>query len=128
MDLTVNGDKIKLMVSTTKTSSRIGPQVKVENHNFEVVNYFIYLGTAINKTNDISFEIKRRTILANRCYFEQSKQFKNKAISRQTKITLYRKLILSVLLYGTEAWVLAKANEAVLGMFERKIIRTLSMR
>ena len=65
--LAVNGDKTKLMVSTTKTSSRIGPQVKVENCNFVVFNDFIYLGTALNKPNNISFEIKRRTILANRC-------------------------------------------------------------
>lgn len=123
--LAVNSDKTKLMVSTTKTSSRLGRTVEVENHNFEIVQDFIYLGTTINKTNNISFEIKRRTILANRCYFGLSKQFKNKAISRQTKITLYKTLILPVLLYGSEAWVLAKADEAVLGVFERKILRKI---
>ena len=63
--------------------------------------------------------------MANRCYFGLSKQFKNKAVSRQTKITLYKTLILPVLLYGSEAWVLAKADEAVLGVFERKILRKI---
>lgn len=123
--LVVNADKTKLMVSTHRTSSRLGPTVEVENYNFEIVNDFIYLGTAINKTNNISFEIKRRTILANRCYFGLSKQFKSKAISRQTKITFYKSLILPVLMYGSEAWVLAKADEAVLGVFERKILRKI---
>ena len=30
-----------------------------------------------------------------------------------------------MLLYGSEAWVIAKADEAVLGMFERKILRKI---
>lgn len=99
--------------------------MELENYSFEVVSDFIYLGTAINKTNDISFEIRRRIVLANRCYYGLCKQFRNKATSRQTKLTLYKTLILPVLLYGSEAWVLAQADEAALGVFERKILRKI---
>ena len=77
--LAVNGEKTKLMVSTPKTSSRLDPTVELENYSFEVVKDFIYLGTAINKTDDISFEIWRRIVMANRCYYGLSKQFKSKA-------------------------------------------------
>ena len=38
MGLAVNGEKIKLMVSTRKTSSRLGPTVELENYSLEVVN------------------------------------------------------------------------------------------
>ena len=62
--LAVNGEKTKLMVSMRKTSSRLGPTVDLENYSFEVVKDFIYLGTAINKTNDISFETRRRIVMA----------------------------------------------------------------
>ncbi|XP_073848775.1 uncharacterized protein [Musca autumnalis] len=123
--LAVNGDKTKLMVSTRKASIELGPTVDVGTYNFEVVKDFVYLGTAINTTNNISCEIRRRIVLANRCYYGLSKQFKNKATSRQTKITLYKTLILPVLMYGSEAWVLAQADKAVLGVFERKILRKI---
>ena len=71
--LAVNGEKTKLMVSTRKTS-RLGPTVELGNYSLEVVKDFIYLGTAINKTNDISFENRRRIVMANRCYYSLSKK------------------------------------------------------
>ena len=40
--LAVNGEKIKLMVSRRKTSSRLGPTVELENYSIEVVKDFIY--------------------------------------------------------------------------------------
>ena len=97
--LAVNGEKTKLMLSTRKTSSGLGPTVELENYSFEIVKDFIYLGTAINKTN----EIRRRIVMANRCYYGLSKRLKSKATSRQTKVTLYKTLILPMLLYGSEA-------------------------
>ncbi|XP_073814500.1 uncharacterized protein [Musca autumnalis] len=123
--LAVNGVKTKLMVSTRNMSINTAPSVNVGTYNFEVVKDFVYLGTAINTTNNISCEIRRRIVLANRCYFGLSKQFRNKATSRQTKITLYKTLILPVLMYGSEAWVLAQADKAVLCVFERKILRKI---
>ena len=112
MGLAVNGEKTKLMVSTLKTSSRLGPTVELENYSFEVVKNFIYLGTAINKTNDIRFEIQRRIVMADRCYYGLSKQFRNKATSRQTKLTIYKTLVLPMLLYGSR-------------VFKRKILRKI---
>ena len=66
MGLAVNGEKTMLMVSSRKTSSRLGPTVELENYSFEVVKDFIYLGTAINKTNDISFKIRSRVVMEKR--------------------------------------------------------------
>ena len=110
-----------------KKTSRLHPGDKVEagSCNFEVVDKFVYLGSAVNKNNETSFEIKRRIVAANRCYFGLNKQFKNKALSRRTKVTLYKTLILPVLLYGAETWVLTTADEALLGVFERKILRRI---
>ena len=73
-------------------STRLDQRVNVGNHNFEVVDEFIYLGSAENKNNNVSLEIKRRIVLANRCYFGLSKRFRDKALSRATKIQLYQTL------------------------------------
>ena len=126
MGLAVNEDKTKLMVSSSRTSCRLDKRVNVDNrYNFEVVDNFIYLGSAVNKNNDVSLEIKRRIVLANGCYLGLSKYFRDKALSKETKIMLYRSLIQPVLLYGAEAWVMTQADESALGVFERKLLRKI---
>jgi hypothetical protein len=38
---------------------------------------------------------------------------------------LYKTLIRPVLAYGSETWVLSKSDEAILRVFERKILRAI---
>ena len=73
-------------------------------NTFDTVKEFIYLGSDVTTKNDVSLEIKRRIILANRCYYGLNGQLSNRDLSRTTKLILYKTLILPVLLYGAEAW------------------------
>ncbi|XP_020806218.1 uncharacterized protein LOC110182509 [Drosophila serrata] len=123
--LAVNMDKTKFMVCSSRESRRLDSQLSAGSHSFEFVKEFIYLGSAISGTNDVSLEIKRRITLANRCYFGLSRHFNSRALSRPTKITLYRTLILPVLLYGAECWTVVQSDAAALGVFERKILRKI---
>ncbi|XP_054089770.1 LINE-1 retrotransposable element ORF2 protein isoform X1 [Zeugodacus cucurbitae] len=134
MGLEVNEDKSKYLLSSSKQSahSRLGSHVTVDSHNFEVVDNFVYLGTSINNTKNVSLEIQRRITLANRCYFGLSRQLNSKVLYRRTKIKLYKSLIIPVLLYGAEAWTMLTSDETTLGVFERKfcarfmVLRTLA--
>jgi hypothetical protein len=45
-------------------------------------------------------------------------------LSRQTKFTIHKTLIRSVLLYGSETWVLTKREANHLLVFERNVLRT----
>ena len=47
---------------------------------------------------------------------------KAKIINRQYTVVIYKTLIKPVLMYGAETWVLSKADELRLGVFERKIL------
>lgn len=125
LGLVVNEDKTKYMLSTVKEAARIGSHVSVDAYNFEAVNEFVYLGTSITNTNNVSSEIKRRITLANRCYYGLNRQLSSRALSRRTKLSLYKTLILPVLLYGAEAWTMTAADEQSLGTFERKILRKI---
>ncbi|XP_051858122.1 uncharacterized protein LOC127565084 [Drosophila albomicans] len=123
--LAVNMEKTKFMVCSSRESRRLDSQLTAENYSFGSVKEFIYLGTAITSTNDVSLEIRRRITLANRCYFGLSRQFNSRALSRRTKTTLYKTLILPVLLYGAECWTVTLSDAAALGVFERKILRKI---
>ena len=50
---------------------------------------------------------------------------KVKNINRKHKVTINKTLIKPVLMYGAETWVLSKADELRLGVFERKILRKI---
>ena len=95
----------------------MGSQNRANSYNFDVVKEFIYLGTSINTKNDFSLEIKRRVTLANRCYFGLNRQLSSRDLSRATKLTLYKILIVPVLPVSTDA--------AALGVFERKVLRKI---
>ena len=56
-----------------------------------------------NNNNDVSLEIKRRVTHANRCYFGLNRQMSSRDLSRAMKLTLYKALILLMLLYDAEA-------------------------
>ena len=115
MGLVVNEGKTEYKLSSRNTR-RIGTQVSCESFTFDVVEEFIYLGTAITANNDVSLEIKRRVTLANRCYFGLNRQLRNRDICRATKLTFYKTLILPALLYGAEAWTLTRNDAAVSGV------------
>jgi hypothetical protein len=50
---------------------------------------------------------------------------KTKNINRKYKVIIYKTLIKPVVLYGAENWVLSKADELRLGVFERKILKRI---
>ena len=82
----------------------------------------MYLGTLITTDNNASAEINNRIALANRSYFGLVNILKAKNINRKYKVIIYKTLIKPVLVYGAETWVLSKADELRLGVFERKIL------
>ena len=102
MDLARNKGKTKYMFSTSRAMRRIDSQITADNYTIDTVKEFIYLGSAVTTKIHVSLEIKRRITLANRCYYGLNGQLSNKDLSRTTKLILYKKIILPVLLYDAE--------------------------
>ena len=93
--------------------------------NFERVNSFVYLETLITTDNNTSTEINNTIALANRSYFGLVNILKAKNINRKYKVIIHKTLIKPVLMSGPETWVLSKADELCLRVFERKILRRI---
>jgi hypothetical protein len=103
----------------------VGQSVAIGDKHFEVVKEFVYLGSLMTPTNDVSQEIQRRIQTANRFFFGLRKHLRSSHLSRQTKFTIHKTLIRPVLLYGSETWVLTKREENQMLVFERKVLRTI---
>ena len=86
----------------------------------------VYLGTLIsNNNNSVQKQIQRRILAGNRTYFAAVSLFRNRLLSRATKIGLYKTLIIPVVTYGAETWTMTKKEEQALLIFERKIFRRI---
>jgi hypothetical protein len=117
----VTNNKTKCLVVTNKERRirNLGKNVATGEHNFDAVDEFKCLGTLINIKNSTPQEIKRRTVAANISYYGLNKIFKSKHLTWRTKIRLYKTLIRPVITCGSEAWVMSKADECAINIFER---------
>ena len=86
---------------------------------------FVYLGTQVNNNNNTGEEITRRINLANRCLFGLGSIIRSKLLSRNTKLLIYKTLVLPVFIYGSEAWTLSSDEQHKLSVFERKVLRII---
>jgi len=83
------------------------------------------LGFLINVNNDNFVEVKKRILMANKGFYGLKRQFRSQFLSIKNKIKLYKMLIRPMLAYGFETWVVSKSDEAILGVFEKKILRAI---
>lgn len=121
--LIINQDKTKYFPVTktlyTQTHLVIG------DYRFEAIAEFIYLGSMFNKNNDILPEVRRRLAAANKAFFGLRHLLKTNSLSRKTKLLIYKTLIRPVLTYASETWTLTVKEERLLGLFERRILRSV---
>jgi hypothetical protein len=64
-------------------------------------------------------------LAGNRTYFAAISLFRDRLLSRATKIRLCKTLIRPAVTYGAETWTMMKKEEQALLMFERKIFRRI---
>jgi hypothetical protein len=102
--LKINEQKTKYMIAARndRTIRDVGQRVAIGDKHFEVVKEFLYLGSMMTPTNDVSLKIQRRIQTANECFVGLRNYLRPSHLSRQTKFTIHKTLIRQVLLYGSE--------------------------
>jgi hypothetical protein len=94
--------KYVIAVWNYRTIRDVGQNVAIGDKHFEVVKEFVYLGSLMTATNDVSLKKHRRIQTANRRFFGLRKHLQSSHLSRQTKFTIHKTLISPLLLYGSE--------------------------
>jgi len=103
--LRINEEKTKYEIITrNKVRFRNEQHLQVYNYEFERVGEFMYLGSMITESSDDNTERKDRIMAGNRSYYSVLPLLRSKAVSRTTKIIMYKTIIRPVVLYGSEAW------------------------
>jgi hypothetical protein len=89
------------------------------------VEEFKYLGTTLTNRNSIHEEIKSTLKSGDACYHSVQNLLSSRLLSTNTKIRVYRAIILPVVLYGCETWSLTLREEQRLRMFENRVLRRI---
>jgi len=119
--LKLNDKKCKVMKSNSKNSVKL----KVGPNDVEEVENFTYLGANVTMDGGGTADVKKRIALASGQMKKLANIWKTNNISRKTKATLFKSLVLSVLLYGCETWKLTKGEEHRLDVFQTKCLRRI---
>jgi hypothetical protein len=93
--------------------------------SFERIKQFRYLGTTLLDRNSIHEETKGRVKSGNACYHLVQNLLSSRLLSKNTKIRLYRTVVLPVVLYGCETWSLTLREEQRLRVFENRVLRRI---
>jgi hypothetical protein len=97
--------------------------VKNDNSPIERVEEFKYLGTMLTDHNSVREEIRTGLKLGNACYHSVQNLLSSRLLSKHLKIKIYRTIILPVVLYGCETWLLTLREERRLRVFENRVLR-----
>jgi hypothetical protein len=81
------------------------------------------LETTLTNRNSIQEEIKSRLKSGNACYHSEQDLLSSSLLSKNTKIKIYKTVILPVVLYGCETWSLTLREEHRLRAFENRVLR-----
>ena len=99
--------------------------VRIDNSTFERVEDFKYLGTTLTNQNYIAEEIKSGLRSGSACYHSVQNLLSSSLLSNNLKIKIYRTIILPVVLYGCETWLLTLREEMNLRVFENMVLRKI---
>ena len=86
---------------------------------------FKYLGTTLTIQNSIQEEIKSRLKSGNACYQSVQNLVSSRLLSKNLKIKISRTIILPIVLYGCETWLLTLREERRLRLFENRVLRRI---
>ena len=119
----VSSEKSKVMVNST--NDEVHADITMNGQKLEEVEGFKYLGATLTKDGRSTIEVKTRLAAATSAMAKLNKIWGSRTISFNTKLKLFKSLVLSILLYGCESWTLSAELEKRIQAFEMKSYRRL---
>ena len=104
-------DKTFAMVTSRDQNAGRSHSMKTDNSSFEMVEQFKYLGAILTDKNSIQEEIKSRLKSGNACSYSVQNRLSSCLLSKNLKISIYINIILPVVLYWCETWLLTLREE-----------------
>ncbi|BHF69743.1 hypothetical protein SprV_0301278900 [Sparganum proliferum] len=87
----------------------IVPQINVNGAQLQVVDNFTYLGSTLSRTSKINYEVVHLIYKASQVFGRLPNAVWNcHGLHHDTKLKMYKEVILATLLYRSETWTVYK--------------------
>jgi hypothetical protein len=113
--LFLNVKKTKIMIIHPDTDFKT---VEIDGSVIEVVDHFNYLGSIITNKGDSTKEIRRRLGQARSTMKSLDTIWKDKSVSKPTKIRMIHALVFPIAIYACETWALTVCDRKRIQSFE----------
>ena len=124
--LTIDTNKTKVMHQPAPADSYMEPNFTVDGKRLAATNKFIYLGSTLSRTVNIDEEVTYRIARASSAFGRlRTKVWERRGITLQTKLKVYRAVVLPSLLYACESWTVYSRHAKQLNGFHLRCLRKL---
>ena len=128
-------DNFQLTISTKKTEvvhqpapgkPYSEPTITVNGHKLQVVDKFTYLGSTLSRAVHIDDEVTARTAKASVAFGRlRTNVWERNGIRLDTKLKVYKAVVLPTLLYACETWTVYQRHAKKLNHFHLSCLRKL---
>ena len=129
------GMKINIQKTKSMAASRCASQrpyiekdcveLEVDGETVEQVSNLVYLGTNMSGDGTIDKEFDIRIQKANGAFHQLWKIWNSRTIKTPTKIRIYKAAVITILLYGAEAWSTTKKQMKQFEVFHQTSLRRI---
>ena len=113
MKLKEESEKVGLKINIQKTRIIASGPInlwEIDGETVETVADFIFLGSKITVDGYCSHEIKRRLLLGRKVMTNLDSILKSRDITLPTEVHLVKVMVIPVVMYGCESWIINKAE------------------
>ena len=115
------------MHQTFPTSSKVDAELLCDDQPVKVTDSFCYLGSTLSRDVSIDKEIDARLAKANAAFGALRRRLWNEhGIRLDTKIAVYKAVVLTTLLYGSETWTVYRYHIKKLDRFHMQCLRQIA--
>ncbi|KAK7865974.1 hypothetical protein R5R35_009402 [Gryllus longicercus] len=98
----------------------------IDGTSIELVEQFNYLGSLVTTGGDLDAEISHRIRNASYAFYKlRDRVFNCNDLTIRTKIMVFKAVVLSILLYGSECWTIYKKHVKTLEKFQMRQLRNI---
>ncbi|BHF72634.1 hypothetical protein SprV_0401570200 [Sparganum proliferum] len=124
--ITIGAEKTVFMPQPPLHVADNAPQIPVNDAQLQVVDNFIYVDSTLSRTTKINDEVAIRISKTIQVFGRlQSTTWNRHGLHPNTKMKMYRTVILPTLLYGAETWTVYKKQARRLNHFHLSRLRRI---
>ena len=125
-DITISIKSAEVVYQPAPGKSYKEPTIKVKSQRLQVVDKFIYLGSTLSTVVHIDDEVNARIAKASAAFGRlRGSIWDRSGIRLDTKLKVYRSVVLPTLLYACETWTVYQQHAKRLNHFHTSCLRKL---